>query len=51
MQDRKERGDLVTLYKIVHGIEKLDKQNLVMMQEETKQMRGHSRKIKKSVFK
>ena len=47
LQDRRERGDLITLYKIVNGIEKLDKQNLVMM-EETRQMRGHSRKIKKS---
>ena len=45
LQDRKERGDLITLYKIVNGIEKLDKQNLVIMEEETRQMRGHSKKI------
>ena len=47
LQDRRERGDLITLYNIVNGIEKLDKQNLVMMKEETRQMRGHSKKIKK----
>ena len=47
VQDRRERGDLITLYKIVNDTEKLDKQNLVMMEEETKQMRGHS-KIKRS---
>ena len=47
VQHRRERGDLITLYKIVNGIEKLDKQNLVM-EEESRQMRGHSRKIKKS---
>ena len=35
LQDRTERGDLITLYKIVNGIEKLDKQDLVMMSEET----------------
>ena len=29
-QDRRERGDLITLYKTVNGIEKLDMQNLVM---------------------
>ena len=46
LQDRRERGDLITFYKIVNGIEKLDKQNLVM-QEGTRQMRGHSRKIRK----
>ena len=48
LQDRRERGDLITLYKIVNGIAKLDKQNLVMMEEKTRQMRGHSRRIKKS---
>ena len=47
LQDRRERGDLITLHKIVDGIEKLDMQNLVMMEEETRQMKGHSRKIKK----
>ena len=46
-QDRRERGDLITRYKIANGIEKPDTQNLVMMEEETRQMRGHS-KIKKS---
>ena len=45
LQDRRERGDLITMYKIVNGIEKLDKQNLEM-EEETRQMRGHSRKIR-----
>ena len=48
LQDRRDRGDLITLYKIVNGIEKLNKKNLVMMEEETRQIRGHSRKIKKS---
>ena len=36
VQDRRERGDLITLYKIVNGIEKLDEQNLEM-EEETRQ--------------
>ena len=51
LQNRKERerGDLITLYKIVNGIEKLDEQNLEM-EEETRQMRGHSNQ-KKSVSK
>ena len=46
LQDKRER-DLITLNKIVNGIEKIDKQDLVMMNKETRQMRGHSR-IKKS---
>ena len=44
LQDRRERGDLITLYKVVNGIDKLGKQNMVMMKEETRQMREHSRK-------
>ena len=48
LKDRRERGDLITLYKIVNGREKLDNQNPLMIEEETRQMRGHSRKIKKS---
>ena len=48
LQDRRERGDLITIYKTVSGIEKLDNQNLVMMEEETRQMKGHSGKIRKS---
>ena len=47
LQDRRESGDLITLYKIVNSFEKLDEQNLEM-EEETRQMRGHSRKIRKS---
>ena len=39
---------LITLYKIVNGIEKLDKQKLMMIEEENRQMRGFLRKIKKS---
>ena len=48
LQDKRERGDLITLYKIVNGNENLDKQDLVKMKEETKRVRGHSMKIKKS---
>ena len=42
LQNRKERGDLITLYKILNGIKKLDKQYLVM--------RGHSKDFKSTVF-
>ena len=43
LQDRRERGDQITLFKLVNDIEKLDKQDLVMMNEETRQTRGHSK--------
>ena len=42
LQDRKERGDIITLYKTVNGIEKQDKQDLVLMNEETTHIRENS---------
>ena len=47
LEDRRERGDLITLYKIVNGMEKMDKQDLVMMTEDQGRTRGHSKKIRK----
>ncbi|XP_063881680.1 uncharacterized protein LOC135111932 [Scylla paramamosain] len=49
LQARRERGDLIMIYKIVNHIEKIDKQDLVLLEEdEAGQMRGHSKKIRKS---
>lgn len=49
LQDRRERGDLITMYKIVKGIEKIDRQDLVLLaNEEGRRTRGHSKKIRKS---
>ena len=47
LQARRERGDLITLYKIVNGIEKMDKQDLVVVIEKAGRTRGHSKKIRK----
>lgn len=44
LQERRERGDLITLYKIVNGFEKMDKQDLVEIREEMGRTRGHSKK-------
>ena len=46
LQDRRERGDLITMYKIVNGIEKIDKEDLVLVTEEDRRKRGHVKKIK-----
>ena len=45
LQDRRKRGDLITLYKIVNGIEKLDNQNLVVMEEETRQIKEDQKEL------
>ena len=53
LQDRREKGDPTSMYKTVNGIEKLDKQNLVRMEEKTRQMTGQTLKAdhNESVFK
>ena len=48
LQDRRER-DPITLHNIVNGIEKIDKQDLVMIKEENGPTRDHS-KIRKSQY-
>ncbi|MPC56812.1 hypothetical protein E2C01_050778 [Portunus trituberculatus] len=41
LQDRKEHGDITIMYKIVNGIEKTDKEDLVLVTEEDRRTRGH----------
>ena len=48
LQDRRERGDLITMYKIIKGKEMIDRTDLVtMVTNETRHTRGHSRKTAK----
>ena len=48
LQARRERGDLITMYKIVNRIDKIDKRDLVVLKEDDGgRMRGHSKKIRK----
>ena len=48
LQERRERGDLITLYRIMSGIDKIDNEELVIENEAASRTRGHSRKIRKS---
>ncbi|MPC99952.1 hypothetical protein E2C01_095399 [Portunus trituberculatus] len=41
LQDRREQGDLITMYEIVNGIEKIDKKDLVLVTEEARKTKGH----------
>ena len=48
LQARRERGDLITMYYIVNRIDKIDKQDLVVLKEDDgRRMRGHSKRIRK----
>ena len=49
LQNRRERGEIVMMYKIINGNEKLDIENLVILAEDRdgcRRTRGHSKKIK-----
>ena len=49
LQVRRERGDLITMYKLVNKMEKVDRQDLVQhIEEGTRRTRGHQKKIRKS---
>ena len=46
LEERRERGDLITIYKVVNQQERMDGRNLVTMATgKSRQTRGHSRKI------
>ena len=45
LKERRERGDLITMYKLVHGLEKLDREDLITRDEG--RTRGHSYKLRK----
>lgn len=42
----RERGDLITLYRVMTGMEKLDREELVTW--DIRVLRGHGRKLKKN---
>ena len=44
LEDRRERGDMITLYKCVTGLERVDKENFVVRDQG--RTRGHSLKLK-----
>ncbi|XP_063874161.1 uncharacterized protein LOC135107755 [Scylla paramamosain] len=48
LQERRESRDLITMYKLVNNIERIDKNDLVPQMEGERQMMGHGKKIKMS---
>ena len=49
LQVRRKRGDLITMFKLVNNMEKLDREDLVVkVEEHERRTRGHMKKLKKS---
>ena len=49
LQERRVRGDLITLFKLVNNMERIDRIDLVpQMEEGERRTRGHGRKIRKN---
>ena len=46
LEERRERGDMITMYKIVNRLDILDREDLIKMSSST-QLRGHPKKIHK----
>ena len=48
LEERRVRGDMITMYKIVHGVDILDRDNLIKMAS-SNYLRGHPNKILKDI--
>ncbi|MPC25445.1 hypothetical protein E2C01_018558 [Portunus trituberculatus] len=46
LQNRRERGDLITMYKIVIDIGKINEDDLVLLTDDDGRTRGHEKKIR-----
>ena len=46
LNERRERGDLITIYKLINNLEETDRKNLIMKRkEEARYLRGHKKKL------
>ena len=44
LEKRREGGDLITLYRLMNGMEQLDREDLLVYSERERDTRGHGRK-------
>ncbi len=49
LETRRERGDLIALYRMQEGLEKVDREDLRSVVRDKMETRGNSKKLKKSI--
>ena len=50
LEERRERGDLITIYKLVNDLEKIDRRDLLLEgHREAGCLRGHGKKLRKGI--
>ena len=50
LKERRERGDLITLYKLMNHLEETDRKNLIFRRKgEARHLRGHKKKLQKGI--
>ncbi len=49
LEQRRERGDMITSYKLVKKIDKIDKDDL-LLPERSQRLRGHGKKFRKGNY-
>ena len=50
LKERRERGDLITIYKFMNNLEETDIKDLILRRKgEARNLRGHKKKLQKGV--
>ena len=50
LKERRERGDLITIYKLMNNLEETDRKNLILTRKGgATNLRGHKKKLQKGI--
>ena len=51
LKEGRERGDLITIYKLINNLEETDRKDLIMTWKgKAKYLKGHKKKLQKGIF-
>ena len=50
LKERRERGDLITIYKLMNNLEETDRKDLILRRKgEARHLKGHKKKLQKGI--